>query len=159
MVTHLACSGHRGLPESMERLVDAALRSEPAGRAEPLVGFSCLADGADTLFARALLDTGGSLVVVVPTQRYRGGLQQWQHAIYDSLRAAASNVIEVGYVESDSRAHMAASRRMLSLADELVAVWDGQPARGYGDTAAVVDAAHEQHLPVTVIWPDGASRD
>lgn len=74
MVRHLACSGHRGLPETTARLVDAAIRTDLAGRTEPLVGFSCLADGADTLFARALLDAGGTLVVVVPAQRYREGL-------------------------------------------------------------------------------------
>jgi hypothetical protein len=48
---------------------------------------------------------------------------------------------------------MAGSERMLDLADELVAVWDGLPARGHGGTADVVAVALDRGIPVTVIWP------
>ncbi|WP_198036875.1 hypothetical protein [Nocardia sp. BMG51109] len=48
---------------------------------------------------------------------------------------------------------------MLDDADELFAVWDGKPARGYGGTADVVAVARQRGMPVTVIWPDGAQRD
>jgi hypothetical protein len=48
---------------------------------------------------------------------------------------------------------------MLQHSDQLWAVWDGQPARGYGGTADVVAAAHGNGLPVQVIWPPGAHRD
>jgi hypothetical protein len=48
---------------------------------------------------------------------------------------------------------------MLDHADLLWAVWDGQPARGYGGTADVVAAARAKGLPVRVIWPHGAHRD
>jgi len=40
---------------------------------------------------------------------------------------------------------MAASAYMIDHADELWAVWDGQPARGYGGTADVV--AYDIHSP------------
>jgi hypothetical protein len=63
------------------------------------------------------------------------------------------------YIDSDSEAHMAASAYMLDQADELWAVWDGQPARGYGGTADVVTYAREHGKAVRVIWPDGARRD
>ena len=48
---------------------------------------------------------------------------------------------------------------MLRHADELWAVWDGKPARGYGGTADVVACARENGVPVRVIWPAGARRD
>ena len=48
---------------------------------------------------------------------------------------------------------------MLAKADRLFAVWDGQPARGYGGTADVVAEARARGIPVTVIWPEGATRD
>jgi hypothetical protein len=54
---------------------------------------------------------------------------------------------------------MAASRAMLDKADRLFAVWDGEPARAYGGTADVVTEARQRGIPVTVIWPKGASRD
>ncbi|HEY1620682.1 MAG TPA: hypothetical protein VGG25_23870 [Streptosporangiaceae bacterium] len=48
---------------------------------------------------------------------------------------------------------------MIRGADELWAVWDGQPARGYGGTADVVAHARSKGIPVRVIWPEGARRD
>jgi len=54
---------------------------------------------------------------------------------------------------------MAASQAMLDQADKLYAVWDGNPARGYGGTADVVAEAESRSIPVTVIWPEGATRD
>ena len=53
---------------------------------------------------------------------------------------------------------MAASKLMVDEADELYAVWDGKPARGYGRTADVVAYARDRGTPVRVIWPDGAER-
>ena len=51
-MTRLAITGHRGLSEHVERLVDTALRHELMERRDAtLVGLSCIADGADTLFA------------------------------------------------------------------------------------------------------------
>ena len=124
-----------------------------------MVGLSCIADGADALFARAILDHGGALHVIVPARKYRDGLPADHHATYDALMAEAAEIIRLDHVESDSDAHMDASLRMLADADELLAVWDGQPARGYGGTADVVDAARGRGIPVTVVWPAGATRD
>jgi hypothetical protein len=158
-MTRLAFTGHRGMPAATERLVDVGLRADLDIRAGGLVGVCSLADGADTLFARALLDVGGALVVVVPAERYRAGLPPEHHPTYDELLARAAEVVHLDHVESTSEAHMAASLWMLDAADELLAVWDGQPARGYGGTADVVDAARSRGVPVTVVWPDGATRD
>jgi hypothetical protein len=156
----LAITGHRELNADTERLVDAALRAEIGNRASRgLVGLSCIADGADTLFAHAVLDAGGELVVIVPARRYRDGLPTEQRPIYDVLIARATEVVRLDHTESNAQAYMAANLRMIEQADELIAVWDGEPARGYGGTADVVKAARERGIPVTVIWPDTATRD
>ncbi|MCC5697618.1 hypothetical protein LH612_31175, partial [Klebsiella pneumoniae] len=70
-MTRLAVTGHRGLPQQTTMLVEHALRSELEKYGESLIGLSCIADGADALFARAVLDQGGSLIVVVPAANYR----------------------------------------------------------------------------------------
>ena len=49
--------------------------------------------------------------------------------------------------------------RMITEADELLAVWDSLPPRGYGGTSDVVKAAQDHGLPVTVIGPPRAQRD
>jgi len=157
----IAITGHRGLPAATERLVDRDIRDHLAAAAAEgdLVGISNLADGADQIFARAVLDTGGRLEVIVPAAQYRDGLPEAAHARYDALLGAASKVDRLGYVESTEEAHMAASQAMLASADQLYAVWDGHPARGYGGTADVVAEAERLGIPVTVIWPEGAVRD
>jgi hypothetical protein len=156
----IAITGHRGLPAATERLVDTAIREQLAAYASSdLVGISNLADGADQLFAQAVLDSGGQLEVIVPATQYRDGLPESAHAAYDSLLSKAAKVDHLDRIESTEQAHMEASSVMLARADQLFAVWDGQPARGYGGTADVVAEARKRGVPVTVIWPEGASRD
>jgi hypothetical protein len=158
-MARIAISGHRGLPRQTELLVETALR-EALQRCPPedLTGISCIADGADALFANAVLSLGGRLEVVVPAEEYRDGLPAEHHSAYDKLIHAAAAVHRLPFRESTSEAHMAASDGMLELADELFAVWDGLPARGYGGTADVVAAARRRGLPVRVIWPVHAVR-
>ncbi|AHH95034.1 hypothetical protein GCM10010174_56990 [Kutzneria viridogrisea] len=155
----IAITGHRGLPDPTRTLVDAALRSEINRLGERgLVGVSCLADGADALFAQAVLDSGGDLVAVLPARGYRERLPADYHPTFDALLERAAEVITLDYDKPGSAAYMAASVRMVQGADHLVAVWDGQPAAGQGGTADVVTHARGQGLPVTVIWPEGSSR-
>jgi hypothetical protein len=156
----IAITGHRDLPPATEQLVNHAIRDQLArdGTGAGLVGISCLADGADQIFARAVLDAGGRLEVIVPAMRYRDGLPEATHAGYDALLSAASEVYLLDYLESTEEAHMAASEAMLARANRLYAVWDGKPARGYGGTADVVSEAQNRDVPVNVIWPKGASR-
>ncbi len=155
----IAVSGHRGLPGPTSVLVEKAIRAALEADGPDVTGISCLADGADQIFARALVDLGGHIEAVVPAARYRDGLPSGAWPEYDRLLALADTVHRLDFTESTSEAHMAASRFMLSHADELWAVWDGKPARGYGGTADVVACAKESGIPVQVIWPAGARRD
>jgi len=156
----IAISGHRGLPAATECLVDRAIRAQLAAYpGSDLIGVSNLADGADQLFAQAVLDAGGQLDVIVPAAKYRDGLPESAHATYDALLSRAASVNRLDRTESTEDAHMEASKAMLDRADRLFAVWDGKPARGYGGTADVVAEARDRGIPVTVIWPEGASRD
>lgn len=158
-MTAIGISGHRVLPPHTERLVVAALHDEVARHAGgDLVGVSALAEGADTLFAHAVLDAGGSLVVVVPARGYRASLPEAHQPVFDALLARAVRVISLDHEDPTDDAYMDGGLRVLDESDLLVAVWDGQPARGLGGTAQVVDAAEARRLPVTVIWPAGAVR-
>jgi hypothetical protein len=155
----IAISGHRGLPAPTARLADQAIRAGLAQHASDITGISCLADGADQIFARAVTDLGGALEAVIPAAQYRDGLPADARPEYDDLLARAAAVRRLPFTESTSESHMAASKLMVDSADELYAVWDGKPTRGYGGTADVVAYAREHNTPVRVIWPDGAQRD
>ena len=155
----IAVSGHRGLPAGTASLIGEAIRVALGEKAAAVAGLSCLADGADQIFARAVLDAGGEIEAVVPALKYREGLPADALAEYDALLARAVTVRRLRFTESTSEAHMAASEFMIGLADELWAVWDGEPARAYGGTADVVAYARDKGVPVRLIWPEGARRD
>ncbi|WP_147138922.1 hypothetical protein [Stackebrandtia albiflava] len=156
----IAVTGHRDLDDTTAGVIRAAFDARIAeltveGR---VVGVSCLADGADALFAAAVLDAGGDLVAVIPAEKYRDGLPAAYRPEYDRLLGAALDVIRLDHVEVTARAYTDAGLASLVGADELIAVWDGRPAAGSGGSADVVAQAREQGVPVTVIWPDGARR-
>ncbi|HXM57394.1 MAG TPA: hypothetical protein VOB72_18495 [Candidatus Dormibacteraeota bacterium] len=160
-VTRVGGTGHRLLPAATARLVEPALR-ELLGRcagADGLVGVTLLDDGADLLFAQAILALGGALEVVLPASRYRDGLPVHSLGAFDELLARATRIRRLPYVESTSEAHMAAGQVLVERADVVIAVWDGRPARGVGGTGDVVAYARARGVPVEVIWPPGASRD
>nr|WP_281291865.1 reverse transcriptase domain-containing protein [Streptomyces tailanensis] len=90
-------------------------------------------------------------VVLSPTRQRAEQAQQ--------LMRHAAEVHHTGMAASDSQAHMAGSEILVGLADELLAVWDGKPAWGYGGTADVVSYAQRNGVPVRVLWPEGATRE
>ncbi|MGH3915927.1 MAG: hypothetical protein ACRDTC_21340 [Pseudonocardiaceae bacterium] len=155
----IGITGHRGLPAATANLVDQALRRALAEYGTDLTGVTALADGADQLFARAVLDQGGQLEVIVPATRFRDSLPDQAHAEYDDLIEQATRAHRLDFTESTSESHLAASELMISLVSELLAVWDRQPARGYAGTADIVAHARDRGRTVRVIWPEGASRD
>jgi hypothetical protein len=148
--------GAVGVAQSVRAAIDGAVRGYSV---HGLVGVSCIADGPDTWFAQSVLDHGGLLEVVVPAREYRASLPEWHRPMYDALLQRAADIHRTGFTSPDPEAYMAGSEVMLGIVDELLAVWDGLPARGYGGTADVVAYARSTGVPVRLIWPEGASRD
>ncbi|MEU3600867.1 hypothetical protein ABZ714_19410 [Streptomyces sp. NPDC006798] len=159
MVT-IAVTGHMDLTAETIPLVRAALRDLLAGHGGNLTGVSCIAAGSDSLFAEAVLDAGGRLVVVIPSRDYRQAKVKPTHAeLFDRLHAAATDVVVMPYETADRQAYEAANRELLSRSDRLVAVWDGTPPSGKGGgTADTVLDARAAGTPVDVVWPEGAAR-
>lgn len=156
-MTQLAITGHRGLSAELEAQIDRMIRAAVAESGD-VGGVSCLADGADAVFAQAVLDAGGALVAVLPALGYRESLPEDYRPVYDRLLAQAAKVVQLPFVTPDPHAYMEAGKRMVDESDALLAVWDGQPGRGPGGTADVVAYARSRGVPVTVLWPEGAIR-
>jgi hypothetical protein len=157
-MTTIAVTGHMDLTEPCVPLVRAELRELLAGHADDLVGVSCVAAGADALFAEAVLEAGGRLVV--PSRVYRARkVGPEQAASFDRIVAAAHEVVTMPCERAGREAYEAAGKELLRRADRLVAVWDNSPPSGKGGgTADVVLEAREAGIPVDVVWPDGAAR-
>ncbi|MBC3991923.1 hypothetical protein H8N00_24170 [Streptomyces sp. AC563] len=160
MVT-LAVTGHIDLTDATTALVREALRHViTQHRDDELTGVSCIAAGADSLFAEAVLEAGGRLVVVIPSRDYREAKVKPAYAdTFDRLRLAAHETLVMPHETANRAAYEAANAVLLERADRLVAVWDGAPPSGKGGgTADVVVAAREMGIPVDVVWPEGARR-
>lgn len=121
---------------------------------EHIVGITSLAIGADQVFAHAVLEHGGSLHVVVPFEGYETKFSEG-HArdAYELLLAKASTIEVLEKSSTEEFAYLAAGKKVVDLADEIIAVWNGKPAAGLGGTADIVDYAHSIGKPVTVITP------
>ncbi|MFJ6729786.1 hypothetical protein ACIQPQ_33300 [Streptomyces sp. NPDC091281] len=163
VTTTVAVTGHTDLAQASVPLVRAALyealeRLAPEGGVR---GLSCLADGADSLFAEAVLAAGGRLTAVVPARDYRRVKVRPAHAArFDRLLAAADEVVVLDRDTADRAAYEAANAVLLARADLLLAVWDGRPGTPGrpGGTADAVAAARAAGVPVEVLWPVGAAR-
>lgn len=153
----VAVTGHMNITEETALLV----REEIARRlaeVPDLVGVSCIAQGADSVFAQAVLEAGGRLEVVLPSRNYRDAKVKPDHApVFDELVAHASEVRVMDFEEVGREAYEAANEALLGSADRLIAVWDGE-GREAGGTGSVVKLAREHGVAVEVVWPEGAAR-
>ncbi|MEV5339587.1 hypothetical protein AB0K93_14015 [Streptomyces sp. NPDC052676] len=159
-MTTIAVTGHMDLTDATVPLVRDALREILEPYAGDLTGVSCLAQGSDSLFAEVVLELGGRLVAVIPSQDYRRNKVKPDHAdTFDRLTEAADEVIVLDHETANRAAYEAANRTLLRRADRLVAVWNGEgPSGKGGGTADTVLEAREAGLAVDVVWPHGAAR-
>jgi hypothetical protein len=159
-LTVVGFTGHQTLTTStriaVASAVSALLRRLDDGSLE---GVCSLAVGADQIFARALLASGGRLHVVVPCTGYVNTFTTDETRVsYAELLASAASAEELAYPSPTEEAFMAAGRRVADRSDLLMAVWDGAPAAGLGGTADVVQYAKERGKGVKIVWPGGSRR-
>jgi hypothetical protein len=157
-MTRVGITGHRDLSERTHVLIRSALATELA-RFRPVSGISSLAEGADQLFAEQVLEAGGALTALIPCENYGESFETTAgKAAYRRLRDRAENVVRLPFPAPSEDAYWAAGRRIVGLADVLVAVWDGSPSNGVGGTGDVVGYASRHGVPTIVLWPPGSRR-
>ncbi len=155
----IGITGHTNITADSVPLIASELRKVLAEIGEPLVGVSCLARGADQLFARVVRELGGELHVVLPAADYRERkVKPDNREEFEALIGQAANVRVLPFDTSNRDAYAAANEEVLTGVDALVAVWDGAPPDGKGGTGDTVQAARRRGVPVTVVWPNGAAR-
>ncbi|MBF6178759.1 hypothetical protein [Nocardia otitidiscaviarum] len=159
-MTRIGVTGHMNITTESVPLVYDEIRRvlDEHGDAVDLVGISCIARGADSVFAQAVLDAGGSLEVVLPSRNYRERKVKPDHAQqFDELIRRADAVRVMEFDEAGREAYEAANEAVVGTCDALIAVWDSQPSEK-GGTGTVVELAREKGVPVVIVWPDGAAR-
>jgi hypothetical protein len=153
----VAITGHRDLDGPTTAMVDTAIRGLLGRSPRDIVGVSCLAAGADQIFARVVLELGGRLEVIVPAKGYAAALDARAKEEFEKLKGRASRVWTLEHPSPGPGSYLDAGLQMLGHVDSLIAVWDGHAARGPGGTAEIVEHARRRRLAVYVVWPEGAA--
>ncbi|WP_167035830.1 hypothetical protein, partial [Streptomyces liangshanensis] len=143
-MTRIGITGHQGLPAGAVPYVTQKIRGILTQTAPPLLGYGCLAEGADQLFAHELLAAGGDLHVVIPSEGYEGTFSNTDKNTYFALLDKAAEVTRLRFDSPSEEAYDAAGKWVANHCEILIAVWDGEPARGLGGTADAV--AHARKL-------------
>ncbi len=152
-------TGHQSLSPATSEMLEPILRAKLFTWGH-VVGVTSLAAGADQLFALCVLDAGGRLLVVIPSENYEASFSKPSElAAFRRLRALASEEVLLPFSAPAEDAFWAAGREVVERSDRLLAIWDGLPAAGLGGTADVVRYARAAGKDVEVIWPAGAARE
>ena len=159
-MTRIGCTGHQALSAATRRSVAAAIADVLATEVDDdLIGLTSLAEGADQIFAFAVLAAGGQLHAVIPSEGYDQSFTSFSaRATYMALLGLAGTTTTLHFTTPDEDAYLAAGHEVTDCCELLVAVWDGQNAAGKGGTGDIVAYAREQGVDVRIVWPDGASR-
>jgi hypothetical protein len=137
-------SGHQRLgdPAAWEWIREAMLSklNELEG---PITGYSCLAIGADQLFARLVLDLAGELNAVIPFAEYDRTFDPPFRQEYRRLLGLAKMHQVVSTAADEQAAYLEAGKRVVTASELLLTVWDGKPAKGKGGTGDIVSIAKQ----------------
>lgn len=152
-------TGHQNLSERCRELVRLEIERRLDAIDHPFTGLTSLAAGADQIFAAAVLQAGGQLTVVLPSDQIEKSFQDPSDlARFQNLVIRADEIVRMPFSEPGDEAYWAAGQAIVERSDLVFAVWDGRPAGGLGGTADVVEYARERDIAVTVIWPNGCER-
>jgi hypothetical protein len=159
-LVRIGVTGHTRLTERSSRLVyDALVLALRPYSVSALRGVTCLAEGADQIFARAVLAANGTYEVVLPSRDYR--LRCISSSNVRSFDRLLKHAVTVSYAcpgTCGSAAYAAANAELLRRSSYLLAVWDGQRVGEAGGTAELVALAEQSGVPVDRVWPPGAQR-
>lgn len=157
-MTVIGVTGHQHIPSEATFHIASGIGRILRSHRRELTGVCSLAAGADQLFAQAVLGMGGALHVIVPCERYDETFSGADLSRFRKLLGDADLVETLGHPEPTEEAFLDAGHRVADLCAILVAVWDGEPARGVGGTADVVDYAKAAGREIVIVWPTGVTR-
>jgi hypothetical protein len=132
-------TGHQELgPADVVQRVVAAMNAV-IDRYRVNEGFTCLARGADQLYADVLAERGLPYCVIIPSANYSSLFTSASDRNrFERLLRLASRTIALPFKEASELAFYEAGKRVVDMSEAIIAAWDGQAAKGLGGTADIV---------------------
>jgi hypothetical protein len=146
-------SGHQELGDSATVAWIRAALGDVLTRKPLQLGLTSLAAGSDQLFASVLLERQIPFDVIIPCLHYDTTFNDITLPRYRELLAKARQQTTLAFPSPSEQAFWTAGRQIVDGSDFLIAIWDGQEARGLGGTGDVVSYALDAGHPVLHIDP------
>jgi len=148
-------SGHRqlGQPATVAAAIRGALEALRREGPGEWIALSSAALGGDWLFAHAALELGIAwhAVLPLPPAEFRKDFSADDWKTVEALLPEAEQVRVIAENGSREDAYLDCGTEAVNGCDVLLAVWDGEPARGKGGTADVIAYARELKKPLVFI--------
>ncbi|MGB9367722.1 MAG: hypothetical protein WCE79_17090 [Xanthobacteraceae bacterium] len=145
-------TGHQRRPGIDWTWVKGQIISELSRLPPPIEGYSSLAEGADQVFAEAVLESGGNLTAIIPKPHYEEQFAPAARRQYLSLLQRA-HAEELDPQHTDEESFFNAGKYIADHTSLLLAIWDGKRSAGPGGTADVVQYALARGANVVHIDP------
>jgi hypothetical protein len=150
--------GHRWVRESpgLHKAIDRVVEEiNHAYSRRSLKILSPLAEGADRIVAKRILSSPEAHLIALlpfPAKDYLEDFSTPESVKeFQDLCHQADQVIELHGNQVRDDAYAVLGKTLLDASAVLIAIWDGEPARGRGGTAEIVQEARDRGLPLAWI--------
>jgi hypothetical protein len=117
-------------------------------------GFTCLAKGADQLFAAVLAEINIAFTAIIPCIDYETAFDnQAARNDYRRFLRMAAERIKLDFPHPSEKAFFEGGKKVVECSDLIFAVWNGKPAKGLGGTGDIVCFSKQVGKSVTHINP------
>lgn len=150
----IGISGHQKIePSASICWVNDTLKTELV-RLGITTGVSCLAAGADQIFASIVLELGAKLEAVIPCKNYESAFENnTSLSLFRELSDLSASHHRLAYIEPSKTAFLKGGQRVVEVSECMFFVWDGEVAEGLGGTGDIVSYALERGVPFVHLNP------
>lgn len=147
-------TGHQklGSPDQISKLKQ--LLTQVISEEDITMGYTSLAKGADQLFAEILYKAGYPYCVVIPSENYDTTFEDEETLNkYNAFVQNADKNIVLSFNQPEEQAFYDAGKYIVKSSDMMIAIWDGEVAKGLGGTADIVKYCSKLNKKVIHINP------
>ncbi|MGE5352285.1 MAG: hypothetical protein ACM3MK_03990 [Chitinophagales bacterium] len=137
-------TGHQDLIDDDHQTWVKVSLKETIEKLRPEMGLTCLAKGADQIFANLILVYRIQLLSIIPCENYDTTFDEHHLTQYLDLLKKSNIVYKMPFQFPSQEAFYEAGKELVNRVDILIAVWNGMKSQGLGGTADIVHYAIEK---------------